>query len=113
MTKTDQHCEVECLLKIIGGRWKIVLLRELSAGPMRHGQLLRALSGITQKMLTQRLRELETDGLLSRTDLMEGRVKLVEYALSDWGQQVMQIVWQLHDWSSVNRQRLLRAQERL
>lgn len=113
MTNPELHCEVECLLKLISGRWKVVLLRELSAGPMRHGQLLRALSGITQKMLTQRLRELETDGLVSRADLMEGRVKLVEYSLSEWGRSVMEIVWQLHDWSSANRQWLLQIQARL
>ena len=103
MKEPRVQCHVEELLRMIGGRWKVVLLRELDAGPQRHGQLLRGLTGITQKMLTQRLREMEADGLIQRRDFQEGRVKLVEYSLTDWGRTVMVIVMDIHHWT-VNHQ---------
>lgn len=108
MKPQKPHCAVEDLLRLIGGRWKVLVLRALAAGPERHGRLLRSLEGITQKMLTQRLRELETDGLLRRRELLEGRVKVMEYSLTPWGRQVMEIVMEIHDWSEANGQRLVR-----
>jgi DNA-binding HxlR family transcriptional regulator len=102
------ECDVENLLRLIGGRWKVLLLRELAAGPCRHGQLLRALPGITQKMLTQRLRELEGKGLLDRRGFLEGRVKVVEYSLTPWGKNVMSVVFQIHDWAVTHRSHLAR-----
>jgi DNA-binding HxlR family transcriptional regulator len=86
------------------------LLRQLAEGPGRHGRLLRALSGITQKILTQRLRELESQGLLQRRAFLEGRVKVVEYSLTEWGIEVMQIVARMHEWAMVNRESLSRSQ---
>ncbi|MEB3117122.1 MAG: helix-turn-helix domain-containing protein, partial [Limnothrix sp.] len=56
---TRLSCAVETTLNIIDGRWKVLILRELFAGTMRFAQLRRALQGVTQKMLTQQLRELE------------------------------------------------------
>lgn len=92
-------CHVEELLRMVGGRWKVVLIRELESGPRRHGQLRRGLTGITQKMLTQRLRELERDGVVTRKDVLEGKIKTVEYSLTDWGRKVMEVIMQLHDWT--------------
>jgi len=102
------HCTVEDLLKLVGGRWKVLVLRELASGPCRHGQLLRSLRGITQKMLTQRLRELELDGVVRRRAFVEGRVKVAEYSLTRWGRRVMKIVFQMHSWALANRRRLKR-----
>ncbi|MEN3939965.1 helix-turn-helix domain-containing protein [Prosthecobacter sp. SYSU 5D2] len=106
MKETRIQCDVEELLRLIGGRWKVVLIRELENGPRRHGQLLRSLTGITQKMLTQRLRELETDGLIQRRDFLEGRVKLVEYSLTEWGCNVMEIIMHIHHWAAANHDSL-------
>ena len=106
MKETRIQCDAEELLRLIGGRWKMVLIRELENGPRRHGQLLRSLTGITQKMLTQRLRELEIDGLIQRRDFLEGRVKLVEYSLTDWGGKVMEIIMQIHHWAAANHESL-------
>lgn len=103
MNPKKAHCDVEELLRMIGGRWKVVLIRELEPAPRRHGQLLRSLTGITQKMLTQRLRELEADGIIQRRDFLEGRVKLVEYSLTEWGRTVMGIVMEIHHWTVSNR----------
>ena len=108
MKPPKPHCAVEDLLRLIGGRWKVLVLRSLASGPDRHGRLRRSLGGITQKMLTQRLRELEADGLIRRRELLEGRVKVMEYSLTAWGRRVMEIVMQVHDWSEANRQDLAR-----
>lgn len=54
-------------------------------------ELLRSMGGITQKMLMQRLRELEADGIASRQRRMEGRVKVAEYSLTEWATRVMGI----------------------
>ena len=60
------ECEVERLLAVIGGKWKVLILRELFDGARRHAQLCRALPGISQKVLTAQLRELELDGAVQR-----------------------------------------------
>ena len=57
-----EWCPVERTLAIIGGVWKVIIIRELLTGTKRYGQLHRALRGVTHKMLTQQLRELERDG---------------------------------------------------
>jgi DNA-binding HxlR family transcriptional regulator len=53
-------------LKVIGGKWKLLILWHLKAGTMRFGELKKHMTGVTQKMLTQELRELEADGLIIR-----------------------------------------------
>jgi DNA-binding HxlR family transcriptional regulator len=108
MKPSAMECDVENVLRLIGGRWKVLLLREFAAGPCRHGRLLRAIPGITQKMLTQRLRELEGKGLLDRRGFLEGRVKVVEYSLTPWGKKVMAMVFHIHDWAVANRSYLAR-----
>lgn len=106
MAKKKVHCDVENLLRLIAGRWKVLILRELDSGPLRHGQLRRHLEGISQKILTQRLRELETSGLLLRHDFLDGRLKVVEYSLTEWGCQVKQFVDQLHNWAILHHKQL-------
>lgn len=90
-------CPVECALKAIGGRWKVLILRELFLGTKRFGELHRALHGITQKMLTQQLRELEQDGIISRYVYQQVPPK-VEYSLTDIGQTLKPILDSMHSW---------------
>nr|WP_235937796.1 helix-turn-helix domain-containing protein [Pseudoroseicyclus tamaricis] len=76
------------VLKIIGGRWKLLILFELFPGrPRRFSELERALPGVSQKMLTQQLRQLEEDGLVHRQIYPEVPPR-VEYSLTDWGQSL-------------------------
>ena len=79
------ECEVERLLAVIGGKWKVLILRELFNGPRRHAQLCRALPGIRQKVLTAQLRELELDGAVSRK--VPGRKTTARRVFADalWG----------------------------
>ncbi|NJK60179.1 MAG: helix-turn-helix transcriptional regulator [Oscillatoriales cyanobacterium SM2_1_8] len=88
---------VELTLDLIGGRWKVLILHELFAGTRRFGQLHRALSGITQKMLTQQLRELERDGLVHRQIYAQVPPK-VEYSLTPLGQTLQPVLDALHAW---------------
>jgi DNA-binding HxlR family transcriptional regulator len=60
------------------------------------------------EILTQRLRELETAGILHRSSLLEGRVKVVEYSLTGWGMEVMKLVNQLHEWDLGHKAQIAR-----
>src|SRR5512136_1433233 len=90
------ECEVERLLAVIAGKWKVLILRELFRGARRHGQLCKALPGISQKVLTAQLRELELDGVLERKDFGTKRPR-VEYALTQFGEQLRGLVLQMHE----------------
>lgn len=103
-------CEVETTLKVIGGRWKVLIIRELIAGVKRFGELQRALNGITQKMLTQQLRELEEDGIIHREVYPQIPPK-VEYSLTPLGESLKPILYAMHEWgiqhsAQINQKRL-------
>lgn len=90
-------CAVETTLGVIGGRWKVLILRELFSGVKRFNQLHRALQGITQKMLTQQLRELEDDGVIHREVYLQVPPK-VEYSLTATGETLKPILEAMHQW---------------
>jgi len=96
-TNDKASCAVECALKVIGGRWKVLILRELFLGTRRFGELHRALHGITQKMLTQQLRELEHDGIINRMVYQQVPPK-VEYSLTPVGETLKPILDSMHEW---------------
>lgn len=97
-TEERLTCEVEITLKVIGGRWKVLIIRELIGGAKRFGTLQRALSGITQKMLTQQLRELEQDGIVHREVYPQIPPK-VEYSLTHLGETLKPILYAMHEWA--------------
>jgi DNA-binding HxlR family transcriptional regulator len=90
-------CPVEATLDAIGGRWKVLILHELFNGTRRFGELHRSLRGITQKMLTQQLREMEHDGLIHREVYMQVPPK-VEYSLTDLGKTLQPVLDAMHLW---------------
>lgn len=92
-------CAVESTIEVIGGRWKVLILRELFQGVKRFGQLHRALQGITQKMLTQQLREMERDGLIHREVYLQVPPK-VEYSLTPLGESLKPIIAVMHEWGT-------------
>lgn len=94
----EYQCTVELALQVIGGKWKPLILWRLGAeGVLRFGQLRRSMPAITQKMLTQQLRELEADGLLLRTVHAEVPPR-VEYRLTAMGQTIMPLLEALCQW---------------
>lgn len=90
-------CPVERTFSIIGGKWKVPILWQLQEKTLRYGEIKRRFPRITQKMLTQQLRELEADGLVHRTIYNQVPPK-VEYSLTDWGRQLIPVIEVLSDW---------------
>jgi DNA-binding HxlR family transcriptional regulator len=92
-------CPAEVTADLIGGRWKIVLLWFLFQGVKRFSELQRALPGITQKVLTQQLRDMEKKGLVTRTVYAEVPPK-VEYQITPLGLSLKPVVDAMHLWGS-------------
>ncbi len=95
--KGQDTCPAQEALKLITGRWKILILRELFEGIQRFNQLQRTLTGITHKVLTQQLRELEADGIVHREVYAEVPPR-VEYSLTPLGESLKPIIMQMHHW---------------
>jgi DNA-binding HxlR family transcriptional regulator len=92
-----EDCPVETTLRVIGGRWKAVIIYHLRGGPRRFNELRRMLPNITQRMLTQHLRELQADGILDRR-VFEVVPPHVEYSISDAGKTLLPILDALAAW---------------
>ncbi|NEI74510.1 MarR family transcriptional regulator [Rhizobium lusitanum] len=91
---------VEAALKLLEGRWKLVILFHLFGGRvLRFSDLERAVSGVSQKMLIQQLRQLENDGIVRRIVHHQVPPK-VEYCLTDWGQALCPALDALLTWAS-------------
>ncbi|MGG1440731.1 helix-turn-helix domain-containing protein [Brevibacillus laterosporus] len=88
---------VEATLDVIGGKWKVVILCILTGEKKRTSELKRAIPDITQKMLTQQLRELERDGIIIRTVYNQVPPK-VEYSLSGYGKTLTKVLDFMCDW---------------
>jgi len=95
------RCPVSRTLKVIGGKWKPLIIYQLSVGVRRNGQLKRAIPEITQKMLTQQLRELETDGLVER-EIFPVVPPRVDYRLTDLGTSVLPVLEAMAAWGVAN-----------
>jgi DNA-binding HxlR family transcriptional regulator len=91
MTKSVSSCPAEFTLKLIGGRWKIPIIFHLVEGVKRFSDLHAALRGVSHKMLTQQLREMERDGLINRKVYAQVPPK-VEYALTELGKSLKPVV---------------------
>ncbi|WP_434748854.1 winged helix-turn-helix transcriptional regulator [Paenibacillus amylolyticus] len=97
MERKKYNISVEATLEVIGGKWKCVILCHLTHGKKRTGDLKRIMPAITQKMLTQQLRELENDGIVKRIVYNQVPPK-VEYELSDYGRSLEPILTALCNW---------------
>lgn len=104
MTKPDAFlaaCPSRGLLARLGEKWAVLALVALADGPLRFGALRRRLEGVSQKMLTQTLRRLERDGLLTRT-LYDEMPLRVEYALTDAGRSALAPLRAMKAWAEGN-----------
>ncbi|HEX4358673.1 MAG TPA: helix-turn-helix domain-containing protein [Pseudonocardia sp.] len=97
------ECTVEVAMEVLGGKWKLVILRHLLTGTQRFGELHRAMPGVTPRMLTRQLRELEVDGLLRRTVYAQVPPK-VEYSVTELGESLRDIADRLETWGHWYRQ---------
>lgn len=92
-------CPLTSSMEILGGKWKIVIIGHLFTGTKRFGELKKLMPGITQKMLTQQLRELENDHLINREIYKEIPPK-VEYSLTSYGETLEPILKNLCEWGN-------------
>ena len=90
-------CPVETTLTLISSKWKILILRDLMPGTKRFGELKKSIGGVSQKVLTAQLREMETDGLVRRTVYPEVPPR-VEYTLTALGRSLKPILDAMWDW---------------
>lgn len=91
MAKTYTNCPVEYTASIIGNKWKIIILRDLLQGTKRYNELTRSVVGISAKVLTENLRDLEKDGILSRKVYPVVPPK-VEYSLTNKGEELKDVL---------------------
>ncbi len=94
-------CPSRQLLARVGEKWALMAVVALADGPVRFGALLRRLEGISQKMLSQTLRNLEQDGLVTRT-LVDERPLRVDYALTERGVSLLPLAVGLKAWAEAN-----------
>lgn len=97
MPNKETCCPVEVTLKVIGGRWKVLIIHRPFNGTMRFNQLQRDLTGITHRTLSQQLREMEADQLVIRNDFNEIPPR-VEYSLSPLGYSLKTILFAMDEW---------------
>lgn len=95
------ECGVERTLGVIGGKWTTLVLRELLAGTRRYSDLKRALGRVSPKTLTERLRHLEAEGLLTRTVYAEVPPR-VEYTLTGRGESLGEIIAAMGRWGAAH-----------
>ena len=94
----DHPCPIERGMRLIGGKWKGSILWHLKDGPVRFNDLDRMLSGASKKMLAQRLKEMEADGLLVRK-VIHDRPVAVTYEITAFGRSALGVLEQLANWT--------------
>ena len=94
-----EHCPVEATLELIGGKYKALILWHLSEHALRFSQLPKLIHGVTPKMLTQQLRELEANELIHR-EVFPVIPPKVEYSLTETGRSLMPILTAFRDWGA-------------
>ena len=100
LTKAElPECPVATTVQLIGSKWKLLILRNLMMRPWRFNEMLRSIPGLSQKVLTDNLRALEADGLITRTVYPEVPPR-VEYALSELGETLRPIFSALENWGN-------------
>ena len=98
-------CPVATTVQIIGSKWKLLILRNLMQRPWRFNELRKDLDGISQKVLTDSLRSLETDGIVTRTVYPEVPPR-VEYALSELGETIRPLLDAMAVWGASYKEQL-------
>ncbi|MCR5826046.1 MAG: helix-turn-helix transcriptional regulator [Oscillospiraceae bacterium] len=100
LTKAElPECPVATTVQLIGSKWKLLIMRNLLARPWRFNELHKNLEGISQKVLTDSLRSMEEDGIITRTVYPEVPPR-VEYALSELGESMRPIIKAMEAWGA-------------
>ena len=108
MASEQGTCPVEVTLSLLGNKWKVLIIKEIFTGTKRFGELSRGVHGISQKMLTQQLRQMEADNLIKRKIYAEVPPR-VEYSLTKIGRSLSPILDAMHEWGT--RYQMLNAKK--
>jgi DNA-binding HxlR family transcriptional regulator len=101
-------CPTRELLSTLTDKWAALVIAALAGGPQRHSELARRIAGVSQKMLTQTLRTLERDGLLTRTVTASVPAR-VDYALTPLGQDLFPVMVAIKTWAETHMDRVFEA----
>lgn len=104
MKKELPACPVEITMGLIGDKWKVLIIRDLLTGTKRFGELKKSLNGITQKVLTNNLRQMEASGLINRKVYAEVPPR-VEYSLTETGLSLKPILDSMVVWGNSYREK--------
>lgn len=99
------ECPVATTVQLIGSKWKLLILRNLLNRPWRFNELQKSLEGISQKVLTDSLRSMEADGIITRTVYAEVPPR-VEYALSELGETMRPIIGAMEAWGKNYKEKI-------
>ncbi len=105
-----EACPSRAIIELVADKWTLLILPALRQGPVRNGELLRIIGGVSQKMLTQTLRSLEGNGLVRRIDYLEVPPR-VEYELTELGRSLSDTIKKLGVWAQENIAEVLAARE--
>ncbi|MGL6198084.1 MAG: winged helix-turn-helix transcriptional regulator [Lachnospiraceae bacterium] len=92
-----EPCPVETTINLISNKWKVLIIRELLSGTKRFGELRRGIGEISQKVLTENLRSMESDGIVDRIEYDQTPPR-VEYRLSELGDSMKPVIEALQNW---------------
>lgn len=109
--KTKFDCPIMATMALISDKWKVLIIYQLCHGKLRFNELRRSLQGVTQRVLTHQLRELEADGLVARKIFPEVPPR-VEYSLTELGSTLLPALQQLEDWARQHSEELLALRKR-
>ncbi|PSM42406.1 transcriptional regulator [Streptomyces dioscori] len=103
-------CPARAAIEIISGKWAVVTLFALTDGPVRHGDLVELIGGVSRKVLTQTLRRLQDNGLIERRVYAEAPPR-VEYGLTELGRTLEEPIRKLTEWARANGEAVAAFQE--
>ena len=103
------ECPVATTVSLIGSKWKLLIMRNLLARPWRFNELQKSIDGISQKALTEALRSMEADGIVSRTVYPEVPPR-VEYALTELGESMRPIIKSMETWGMTYKEQMQEEQ---
>ncbi|MEO1259807.1 MAG: helix-turn-helix domain-containing protein [Bacteroidota bacterium] len=100
--KNPENCPVTRIMSVLGGRWKFIILYTIRKSARRFGQINQLIPSISNKVLTEQLRELEVDGIIIRRVLTDRIPVNVEYSLSKKGKELIPIIELMEQWGKNN-----------
>ncbi|GAA5113636.1 winged helix-turn-helix transcriptional regulator [Pseudonocardia adelaidensis] len=103
-------CPARSAIEIIASKWAVVTIFALSKGPLRHGELVELIGGVSRKVLTQTLRRLQASGLVERRVYAEAPPR-VEYGLTELGRSLEEPIAMLTEWARSNGEAVARSRE--